>query len=90
MDQNRHSNLFRYRDEFTLATKPSGLLHKANALTLKYINKDNQEEFPLLYTVQPLSTHERFIGFLLEHYAGNFPLWLAPKQIAILPISDKF
>ena len=38
----------------------------------------------------PLGTHERFIGFLLEHYAGKFPLWLAPVQVKILPISDKF
>jgi len=37
-----------------------------------------------------LGTHERFIGFLLEHYAGKFPLWLAPVQVKILPISDKF
>ena len=37
-----------------------------------------------------MGTHERFIGFLLEHYAGNFPLWLAPLQVKILPISDKF
>jgi threonyl-tRNA synthetase len=57
---------------------------------LKYVNKDNQEDFPIIIHRAPLSTHERFIGFLLEHYAGNFPLWLAPKQIAVLPISDKF
>jgi len=38
----------------------------------------------------PLGTHERFIGFLLEHYAGKFPVWLAPLQVKILPISDKF
>jgi len=38
----------------------------------------------------PLGTHERFIGFLLEHYAGKFPLWLAPLQVKVLPISDKF
>lgn len=38
----------------------------------------------------PLGTHERFIGFLIEHFAGNFPIWLAPKQVAILPISDKY
>jgi threonyl-tRNA synthetase len=37
-----------------------------------------------------LGTHERFIGFLLEHYAGKFPVWLAPLQVKILPISDKF
>jgi len=38
----------------------------------------------------PLGTHERFIGFLLEHYAGKFPVWLAPLQVKVLPISDKF
>jgi threonyl-tRNA synthetase len=38
----------------------------------------------------PLGTHERFIGFLLEHYAGKFPVWLAPVQVKVLPISDKF
>ncbi len=37
----------------------------------------------------PLGTHERFIGFLIEHYAGNFPLWLAPEQVRILPIGGK-
>src|SRR5205085_8895348 len=38
----------------------------------------------------PLGTHERFIGFLLEHYAGKLPVWLSPLQVKILPISDKF
>jgi threonyl-tRNA synthetase len=37
----------------------------------------------------PLGTHERFIGFLIEHYAGNFPLWLAPEQVRILPIGTE-
>ncbi|MDQ6623719.1 MAG: His/Gly/Thr/Pro-type tRNA ligase C-terminal domain-containing protein, partial [Verrucomicrobiota bacterium] len=37
----------------------------------------------------PLGTHERFIGFLIEHYAGNFPLWLAPEQVRVLPIGDE-
>ena len=45
---------------------------------------------PLCIHRAPLGTHERFIGFLIEHYAGNFPLWLAPMQVAILPISEKF
>ena len=36
-----------------------------------------------------VQTHERFIGFLIEHYAGNFPLWLAPEQVRILPIGDE-
>ncbi len=47
-------------------------------------------ETPICIHRAPLGTHERFIGFLIEHYAGNFPLWLSPKQVAVLPISDKF
>jgi threonyl-tRNA synthetase len=75
--------------EFTLATNQVDFA-QGKRFNLKYVNKDNQEEYPIIIHRAPLSTHERFIGFLLEHYAGNFPLWLAPKQIAILPISDKF
>jgi threonyl-tRNA synthetase len=45
---------------------------------------------PLIIHRAPLGTHERFIGFLLEHYAGKFPLWIAPLQVKILPISDKY
>lgn len=75
--------------EFTLATNQVDFA-QGKRFNLKYTNKDNQEEFPIIIHRAPLSTHERFIGFLLEHYAGNFPLWLAPKQISILPISDKF
>ncbi|MFN8281827.1 MAG: threonine--tRNA ligase [Chitinophagales bacterium] len=75
--------------EFTLATNQVDFA-QGKRFNLKYVNKDNQEEFPIIIHRAPLSTHERFIGFLLEHYAGNFPLWLAPKQISILPISDKF
>ena len=44
---------------------------------------------PICIHRAPLGTHERFIGFLIEHYAGNFPLWLAPEQIRILPIGDE-
>lgn len=75
--------------EFTLATNQVDFA-QGKRFNLKYINKDNQEDFPIIIHRAPLSTHERFIGFLLEHFAGNFPVWLAPKQIAILPISDKF
>ncbi|MEI7470945.1 MAG: threonine--tRNA ligase [Chitinophagaceae bacterium] len=75
--------------EFTLATNQvdfnSGLKFK-----LSFTNKDNQPEVPLIIHRAPLGTHERFIGFLLEHYAGKFPAWLAPLQVKILPISDKF
>ena len=57
---------------------------------LEYTSSNNEPETPLIIHRAPLGTHERFIGFLLEHYAGNFPLWLAPVQVKILPISDKF
>ena len=75
--------------EFTLATNQVDFA-QGKRFNLKYVNKDNQEEFPIIIHRAPLSTHERFIGFLLEHYAGNFPLCLSPKQISILPISYKF
>jgi threonyl-tRNA synthetase len=57
---------------------------------LSFTNQQNQPEIPLIIHRAPLGTHERFIGFLLEHYAGKFPLWLAPVQVKVLPISDKF
>ena len=52
--------------------------------------KNNQSQTPLCIHRAPLGTHERFIGFLIEHFAGNFPLWLAPIQMVLIPISDKF
>ena len=55
-----------------------------------YIDKNNKEQTPLCIHRAPLGTHERFIGFLIEHFGGDFPLWLAPKQVIVLPISDKF
>lgn len=74
--------------EFTLATNQvdfaQGLRFK-----LEFTNKDNHPETPLIIHRAPLGTHERFIGFLLEHYAGKFPVWLAPLQVKILPITDK-
>ena len=57
---------------------------------LTYVDKNNKDQTPLCIHRAPLGTHERFIGFLIEHYAGNFPLWLTPVQMAIIPISDKF
>ncbi len=56
---------------------------------LVYKDRDNTEKTPLCIHRAPLGTHERFIGFLIEHYAGNFPLWLAPEQVRILPIGDE-
>jgi threonyl-tRNA synthetase len=56
---------------------------------LEFTTKENHAETPLIIHRAPLGTHERFIGFLLEHYAGKFPVWLAPLQVKILPITDK-
>lgn len=75
--------------EFTLATNQVDFaVPKRFGLT--YINNNNQAETPICIHRAPLGTHERFIGFLTEHYAGNFPTWLAPEQVTILPISDRF
>ncbi len=75
--------------EFTLATNQVDF-NSGNKFKLSFTNQSNQPEVPLIIHRAPLGTHERFIGFLLEHYAGKFPLWLAPLQVKILPISDKF
>jgi threonyl-tRNA synthetase len=75
--------------EFTLATNQVDFA-QGRRFQLSFTNKDNQAETPLIIHRAPLGTHERFIGFLLEHYAGKFPTWLAPLQVRVLPISDKF
>ena len=75
--------------EFTLATNQVDF-NSGNKFKLSYNNQNNQPEVPLIIHRAPLGTHERFIGFLLEHYAGKFPVWLSPLQVKILPISDKF
>ncbi|HMR45587.1 MAG TPA: threonine--tRNA ligase [Bacteroidia bacterium] len=75
--------------EFTLATNQVDFAVPAR-FGLTYRDTDNTMKTPLCIHRAPLGTHERFIGFLIEHYAGNFPLWLAPMQVAILPISEKF
>ena len=75
--------------EFTLATNQVDF-NSGNKYKLSYTSQHNTPEVPLIIHRAPLGTHERFIGFLLEHYAGKFPAWLAPLQVKILPISDKF
>ena len=75
--------------EFTLATNQVDF-SQGRSFKLQYTNADNSTETPLIIHRAPLGTHERFIGFLLEHYAGKLPLWLSPMQVKILPISDKF
>ena len=73
--------------EFTLATNQVDFaVPKRFGLT--YRDKDNTEKTPLCIHRAPLGTHERFIGFLIEHYAGNFPLWLAPDQVRVLTLND--
>ena len=75
--------------EFTLATNQVDF-SQGRSFKLQYTTPDNQTETPLIIHRAPLGTHERFIGFLLEHYAGKLPVWLAPVQVKVLPISDKF
>ncbi len=73
--------------EFTLATNQVDFAVPAR-FGLTYRDKDNTDKTPLCIHRAPLGTHERFIGFLIEHYAGNFPLWLAPEQVRVLTIGD--
>jgi len=73
--------------EFSLATNQVDFAQPAR-FDLKFINKQGLEEVPLCIHRAPLSTHERLIGFLIEHYAGNFPVWLSPEQVRVIPITD--
>ena len=73
--------------EFTLATNQVDFA-QPRRLNLVYKDRDNTDKTPICIHRAPLGTHERFIGFLIEHYAGNFPLWLSPEQVRILTIGD--
>ncbi|HCR71734.1 MAG TPA: threonine--tRNA ligase, partial [Anaerolineae bacterium] len=73
--------------EFSLATNQVDFA-QPERFDLKFTNKDGQDEVPLCIHRAPLSTHERMIGFLLEHYAGNFPVWLSPEQVRVISITD--
>ena len=75
--------------EFTLATNQVDFAIPSR-FDLTYVDKDGKDKTPLCIHRAPLGTHERFIGFLIEHFAGNFPIWLAPVQMVIITISDKF
>ncbi|MDP1676419.1 MAG: threonine--tRNA ligase, partial [Bacteroidota bacterium] len=55
---------------------------------LEYIGSDGQKHRPVIIHRAPFGSMERFVGLLIEHYAGEFPLWLAPVQAVILPITD--
>jgi threonyl-tRNA synthetase len=73
--------------EFSIATNQVDFA-QPRRFNLVYKDRDNTEKTPICIHRAPLGTHERFIGFLIEHYAGNFPLWLSPEQVRILTIGD--
>jgi threonyl-tRNA synthetase len=73
--------------EFTIATNQVDFAQPAR-FGLQYKDRDNVMKTPLCIHRAPLGTHERFIGFLIEHYAGNFPLWLAPDQVRVITLND--
>ena len=75
--------------EFTLATNQVDFAIPSK-FNLTYVDSNNDDKTPLCIHRAPLGTHERFIGFLIEHFAGNFPLWMTPTQVMVIPISDKF
>jgi threonyl-tRNA synthetase len=74
--------------KFTLATNQVDFAIPS-LFGLNYTNERGEEATPLCIHRAPLGTHERFIGFLIEHYSADFPLWLAPVQVAILTVSEK-
>ena len=73
--------------EFTIATNQVDFA-VPKRFGLEYKTSDNTTGIPLCIHRAPLGTHERFIGYLIEHYAGNFPLWLAPYQVRLLPFGE--
>ncbi|MEE2658932.1 MAG: threonine--tRNA ligase [Candidatus Latescibacterota bacterium] len=74
--------------EFSIATNQVDFAVPSK-FGLNYINSENQKETPLCIHRAPLGTHERMIGFLIEHFAGAFPVWLSPVQASILPIAER-
>jgi threonyl-tRNA synthetase len=73
--------------EFSLATNQVDFA-VPERFDLKFTNREGNEEVPLCIHRAPLSTHERMVGFLIEHYAGSFPVWLSPEQVRVIPITD--
>jgi len=73
--------------EFSIATNQVDFA-QPRSFDLRYKDRDNLDKIPICIHRAPLGTHERFIGFLIEHYAGNFPLWLSPEQLRVVTIGD--
>ncbi|MDB5254532.1 MAG: threonyl-tRNA synthetase [Parcubacteria group bacterium] len=84
MDFQIHSSIGR---AFTASTNQLDLF-MGRQFGLEYTDKDGQKKTPAVIHRAPLGTHERFIGFLIEHFGGNFPLWLSPVQVKVLPIGE--
>lgn len=80
-----HSKIGR---QFAISTNQIDLF-MGERFGLKYTDKDGKEKTPVIIHRAPLGSHERFIGFLIEHFAGAFPTWLSPVQVKVLPISEK-
>lgn len=74
---------------FTASTNQLDL-YAGKKFNLKFTDKDGSEKTPVVIHRAPLGTHERFIGFLIEQFAGAFPVWMSPTQVMIIPISEKF
>ena len=74
--------------EFGISTNQIDL-YMGKRFNLTYIDADGKEKTPVIIHRAPLGSHERFIGFLIEHWGGNFPVWLSPVQVKILPITEK-
>src|SRR5207244_12757237 len=73
--------------EFSLATNQVDFA-VPERFDLTFTNREGHDETPLCIHRAPLSTHERMVGFLLEHYAGNFPVWLSPEQVRVIPVAE--
>ncbi len=74
--------------EFTLATNQVDFA-VPQRFGLTYKDADGKEKIPICIHRAPLSTHERLIGFLIEHYAGAFPVWLSPEQVRLIPVGKR-
>jgi threonyl-tRNA synthetase len=72
---------------FTASTNQLDL-YMGKRFGLEYVDSDGVKKTPAIIHRAPLGTHERFIGFLIEHFGGNFPLWLSPEQIRIIPVAE--
>ncbi|NTV24181.1 MAG: threonine--tRNA ligase [Nanoarchaeota archaeon] len=75
--------------EFTASTNQIDLF-MGKKFGLEYTGEDGKRYTPVIIHRAPLGTHERFIGFLLEHFGGKFPLWLSPVQVRLMTVSEKF